>query len=355
MATIKKIRDTKTGKARRMSTDGVNYEYKYYLRFRAHGKQCNRHLWARNEAEVRKYIEAEQGRALNVIDWVDAVDMYNASFPDLSSKHKDDMTATVNALTAVIGNISVGDTTLATIAQFLNKKQILTSGRTANKYRGHFLRIAKWLRSMGLLSDIPFEYVAAVPHNAKQRMPFARDELSTYLDAISDEFARVTVDMILLTGARSSQICRLQMDAIRRDILLLPAQKRGPEREVLLDDVLREILEKAHALKSTVRQKNDNVFVNRTGTAWNRSTLLKNAQRSWKQAGLERRCIHELRHTYGTMAGTSFSPDMIKAAMGHRSRSSSEIYVNTDAQSAAIVGVEVRRKLIDMMRNSRAG
>jgi len=32
-------------------------------------------------------------------------------------------------------------------------------------------------------------------------------------------------------------------------------------------------------------------------------TLLHAAQRAWKRAGLERKKIHELRHTLGTMAG----------------------------------------------------
>ncbi|MCC8108310.1 MAG: tyrosine-type recombinase/integrase [Planctomycetes bacterium] len=66
--------------------------------------------------------------------------------------------------------------------------------------------------------------------------------------------------------------------------------------------------------------------------AWNRMSLLRAAQRSWKIAGLERKKIHEFRHTLGTLASKNFNPRMVQAAMRHTSEKSASVYFHPDEE-----------------------
>ena len=70
--------------------------------------------------------------------------------------------------------------------------------------------------------------------------------------------------------------------------------------------------------------------------------LLHAAQRAWVRAGLEKKKIHELRHTLGTSASRSFDRRMIQAAMRHLDESSAEAYFHPDEEMAA----EVRQKIV---------
>ncbi len=85
--------------------------------------------------------------------------------------------------------------------------------------------------------------------------------------------------------------------------------------------------------------------VNKAGLKWNHQSLLRAAQRFWEKAGLEKKKIHEVRHTLGTMAGKDFSLGMVQAAMGHRSRASSEVYFHPNEEMASTVRQKIVTKL----------
>ncbi len=104
-------------------------------------------------------------------------------------------------------------------------------------------------------------------------------------------------------------------------------------------------IEEANAHRATFPKPADRLFVNKAGTAWNHMSLLRAAQRFWKAAGLEKKKIHEVRHTLGTIAGKNFTLGMVQAAMGHRSRASSEVYFHPDEEMAATVRQKIVPKL----------
>ncbi len=117
--------------------------------------------------------------------------------------------------------------------------------------------------------------------------------------------------------------------------------------------MLAEIIGEANAYRATFPNPADRLFVNTAGLGWNHMSLLRAAQRYWKAAGLEKKKIHEVRHTLGTMAGKNFTLGMVQAAMGHRSRASSEVYFHPDEEMASTV----RQKLVTKLyqKQEKAG
>lgn len=147
--------------------------------------------------------------------------------------------------------------------------------------------------------------------------------------------------LVLYYGLRSTAICNLSPASID-DKVLVAVDKGEVTRRIPIDALLKEILDAALEFRGTLDAPADRIFVNKAGLAWNRMSLLRAAQRAWESAGLERKKIHEFRHTLGTLASRSFNQRMVQAAMGHRDEKSASVYFHPDEEMAA----EVRQKVI---------
>jgi hypothetical protein len=109
-----------------------------------------------------------------------------------------------------------------------------------------------------------------------------------------------------------------------------------------MDDTLEQIILGAMDLRKAFPKCPENLFLNLNGRKWCAQTLLRAAQAAWCKAGLKKKKIHEVRHTLGTLAGERFTPGVVQALMGYRSRKSAEAYFHPTEEMAA----EARQKII---------
>lgn len=121
--------------------------------------------------------------------------------------------------------------------------------------------------------------------------------------------------------------------------------------DIPIDAFPRSIIDAALAFRASFENRarkipgipTGHLFVNMNSRGWTRATLLHAAQRAWKRAGLKQKKIHEIRRTLGTIAGKNFTPGIVQAMMGHRSRKSSETYFHPDAAGMGRVWRKKRR------------
>lgn len=128
----------------------------------------------------------------------------------------------------------------------------------------------------------------------------------------SQPFMVALVRLLILTGARLSEIRTAQWDWYRGGILDLPDSKTGA-RYIILSEAAQSIL-------NTLPRMNGNPFIIpslvRTGQPLNRTTEL------WREicaeAGLKNVRIHDLRHTFASAAvATGSSLHLIGGLLGH--------------------------------------
>jgi integrase len=150
------------------------------------------------------------------------------------------------------------------------------------------------------------------------------------LDAITNPFARAYLWLLFYTGARRTELLRLQWS----DVELLPARRGQPRagsillrhtkgsepRRVALSAPAVEILE------ALPRTDNQYVFAGtRQGVAVEPEDHWRRAR---KQAGLPELRMHDLRRSFGSWLGASgVAPKLIGTALGHKTDITSRVYV----------------------------
>lgn len=138
--------------------------------------------------------------------------------------------------------------------------------------------------------------------------------------------------LLLLTGCRLSEIQTMRWSYIRGDVLWLPDAKTGPRR-VLLNDSALSVLRTLPRLAD-----NDHVIVGAV-----EGQHITDLQRPWRRiraaAGLPGVRIHDLRHTYASVAAMAgHSLPMIGHLLGHTQARTTQRYVHlvdTNARKAA--------------------
>jgi integrase len=128
--------------------------------------------------------------------------------------------------------------------------------------------------------------------------------------------------LLMLTGCRMSEITTLRWDYITHTHLELPDSKTG-RRRIPLPREARDIL-------MSLPRIDGNPYVILGNTADGHLTdLEKPWRRIRKRAGLEDVRLHDLRHTYASVAVTSgIDPFMLKEIKGHKNLSTTLRYAH---------------------------
>ena len=239
--------------------------------------------------------------------------------------------------------------------QYSGKVMRKSGPKVANHHRKELLTVARYLRSYtSKVKTIPFEHVPKLPEKPSTRTPVPQDQVKEYVDALPPHTQRPVL-MVLVYGLRSSAVCNLTLESVEGNVLVAH-DKNDVTRRIPIDDFLAEIIEEAKAMHFAISMNENrkvgtptnHLFLNMNGRGWSRMTLLHAAQRAWVRAGLEKKKIHEIRHTLGTLAGKDFEHGKVQAAMGHRSRKSSEAYFHPNEDMAA----EVRQKIVTELKQT---
>jgi len=166
-------------------------------------------------------------------------------------------------------------------------------------------------------------------------------------------FAVAAIRLLLLTGARLSEILTLKWEHVDEDsrVLRLPDSKTGA-KVIHLNEAAMEILRRLPH-----EDKNPHVIPGHRAGA-----RLVNLQAPWRRirtmAGLDDVRIHDLRHSYASVAaGLGLSLPMIGNLLGHSQPATTHRYAHHAADptraAADLIGVEIQRSLGQPSRKRR--
>ena len=368
---------TKSRKAPARDAEG-RFHFKFQcLQSKKYPISMNRNFWA-HESEVEAIIQsmltgggspasssvAKETVHAGGLRWVDAYALWCSGHSNVSPSHIENLERSIKDLCKHFDNpdLTLEGTTRTMMRQWLNKHS-QKSGASANKAREIFI-IARYCQNEldDLISQpLTFLGIKKYTHVSKRsRADIPLAELGGYLEACTafHPALRHIVDFLLFSGVRSTEACELQEDRIGETITILQKGKGQGKREaeVVVDDYLTQIINRALAYKDVFRQEcreeilrqekmlerytNDarrwgrakrriailelqikhsqgkHVFICRIGTPWNKDSVRKTWTKACNQAGLPYFVPHELRHTHATTAGElDFPTKFIQAAM----------------------------------------
>jgi integrase len=163
-------------------------------------------------------------------------------------------------------------------------------------------------------------------------------------------YALAAIRLLLFTGCRRDEILSLKWEHVDfgRDLLLLPDSKTG-QRPVYLSAPAKHVL-------STTPRLEGNPFVivgERDGSHW------VNLQKPWRRirqaAGLDGVRIHDLRHSYASMAAIGGAPLLyIGKLLGHTQAQTTARYTHLANDPVRQVNEDVGRRMAAAMAGHMA-
>lgn len=233
-----------------------------------------------------------------------------------------------------------------------------TTPRSANHALAVLSTMMNWAEEHGYRpqDSNPCRKIAHYPQNNRERFlqPEELTRLGTALDqAASQElaspFAIAALRLLILTGARLSEILTLQWSFVdfERGCLFLPDSKTG-KKTIVLNDGAVDVLRRMPRLEN-----NPFVIVGHI-----HGTRMVNLQKPWRRiraiAGLDDVRIHDLRHTFASVAVASGgSLPIIGRQLGHSQPQTTQRYAHladdpvrhlTQITGNAIMNAMERRK-----------
>ena len=225
-----------------------------------------------------------------------------------------------------LGKLRLSTITARDLSTFHAKVKEATSATTAN----HHLTLVKRMLSLavkwGLLEKNPAAGLDKFKEPPHRERYLTKEELPRFLKTLDEQEDRLSVAairLLLFTGCRKSEILSLQWGQVRlsEGRIFLSKTKNGRARSVLLNAKAREVLEGMLTGKSedTRTRESEFVFPSRAGTARGHiNDLRKPFEAVCEAAGVEGLRIHDLRHSFATiaiMAGASLYD--VQKLLGH--------------------------------------
>ena len=157
------------------------------------------------------------------------------------------------------------------------------------------------------------------------------------------EHVAAAFKLLLMTGCRLSEIQTLKWSYIRGDVIWLPDAKTGPRR-VLLNQTALTILRDLERDTG-----NDHVIIGAID-----GQHVTDLQKPWRRiraaAGLEGVRIHDLRHTYASIAAMAgHSLPMIGQLLGHTQAQTTMRYVHLVDDNARKASADVNRLMSEFL------
>ncbi len=370
MATPKKIKDSNGKYVRHPATKA----WKWKIAYKDGDKWTSGYCWANDEAGAYAEIaKREQAPEITIAEltWKDGLNLWldihdkpgaNKLAPDTIYA----MCLNVKLLIEKLGNIPVSSTTKSQINDFLLSRSKV-SGATANRARC-VLSLANWLRRF---RDVhwPWRNDDFATFNSTPKTPRREIELENIqkylvaIDSVSEPqpgekryrgHPGVIEDapghifrFLFLTGIRSSEACNMSEPDLNNAILTF-RQKGNRARTLVCIQPVLDILNASIKEKRKHGITHDKIFFNTHGLPWNRDSLRHCWVRRLRAAKLPYRKIHEIRHTFCTLAaGEKFNEKMIQAASGHLSVEALRVYTHATKEMQIQVSEAVASKIIE--------
>jgi len=253
-----------------------------------------------------------------------------------------------------MGGKALADITRDDIAA-LHRKMRKTP-RMANLCLAVLSKFMNWAEAKGLRPQFsnPVRGIRKYPENHRERFLTA-EELQRLGEALDEElrehgdiYAVAAIRLLILTGARLGEITSLRWEYVDLDrgLLLLPDSKTG-KKAIVLNAAARQVLEELPRLHG-----NPHVICGHK-----EGCHLVNLQKPWrrirKRAGIEDVRIHDLRHTFASLAARQGgSLPRIGALLGHSQMQTTQRYAHLIVDDVRQLAETVGDELADMVLGS---
>ena len=228
--------------------------------------------------------------------------------------------------------------------------------RMANFCLAVLSKFMNWAEEKGLRPQFsnPVRGIRKYPENHRERFLTA-EELQRLGESLDEElrehgdiYAVAAIRLLILTGARLSEILTLKWEYVDLDrgLLLLPNSKTG-KKAIVLNAAARKVLEELPRLNG-----NPHVICGHK-----EGQHLVNLQKPWrrirKRADIEDVRIHDLRHTFASLAARQGgSLPRIGALLGHSQMQTTQRYAHLIVDDVRQLDETVGDELADMVLGS---
>lgn len=209
-----------------------------------------------------------------------------------------------------LGNLRLSSITARDLSTFHAKEKERTSATTANHYLVLIKRMLNLAVKWGLLEKNPAAGLDRFKEPPHRERYLTKEELPRFLkalDELEDRLSVAAIKLLLFTGCRRNEVLSMKWDQVKLEEgrLFLPVTKNGRARSVLLNGKAQEVLEDLNVRKKDSERTRSSLFVfpSRAGT---RKGYIYDLRRPFQSAcelaGVEGLRIHDLRHSFATIA-----------------------------------------------------
>lgn len=181
---------------------------------------------------------------------------------------------------------------------------------TVNLYSRVLRAFASWLVDYGYLDEHPLSgfHPGRLPKN--EVVPLSQDEQTHILEAVDSSAtlgirSLAVVSVLLDTGIRASELCRLRMFDVdfSSGAFRINGGKGAKDRTVAIGRrtaaILRRYCHSARPAPPMRKDTDGHLFLNTRSRPLSRFALARLVRKTGEEAGIERLCPHRFRHTFG--------------------------------------------------------
>ncbi|MEJ2491113.1 MAG: tyrosine-type recombinase/integrase [Desulfuromonadales bacterium] len=223
---------------------------------------------------------------------------------------KEDVYKLNRQIIPAFGDYRLSSITARDISTFLSQQKERTSSITANHYARLIKRMFNLAVKWGLLEKSPATNIDKFKEKPYRERYLTKEELPRFLkalEALEDGLSKAAIKLLLFTGGRRGEILSLQWHQVKlnEQRIFLPDTKNGKSRSILLNSsamsVLKELKKNKNSLKRTAGS--DYLFPSRAGSKRPHILDLRIPfGKVCEAAGIEGLRVHDLRHSFTTLA-----------------------------------------------------
>ena len=271
----------------------------------------------------------EKGKQTNAVTFAEFAEKEYIPFAKENKKSwKDDTGKIEKDMLPAFGNLPLSSITTRDVQRYQTKIKARTSGSTSNRHYALLNRMFNLAIQWQFLEKNPCKGVQKHKESGGKERYLKNDELKRFLSALDEVKQGVSthaIRFLLFTGIRMSEALQLLWENVDLESgnILLPETKSGKSRTVVLNELATGILEKMKPF-----QKNGYVFPG-LGPKGHLTYPKKVFQTVKIKAGIEKFRVHDLRHTFASIAVNSGSNLYeVQKLLGHHSSRMTQRYAH---------------------------
>ena len=218
---------------------------------------------------------------------------------------------------------------------------------TANRYLSLVQRLFSLANQWGVMEKNPARFVKKYRENNARERYLSKDEVGRFLralDTLENRSIAAGLRFLLFTGLRKNEAFKLEWKHVKPDegTIFLAKTKSGKTRTVILNALARQVIEEMWEMR---RDDSPWVFPGK-----HRGKPVVNPQKPFedacRRAGIEGLRIHDLRHSFASLAiNSGASLYDVQQLLGHASSQMTQRYAHLEDASIRRATEQVARQI----------